>query len=71
MGDQPSLMEIGQASRAQIQLDRHDEPREVRVRKVFMDTEEVLVEYPNTTSRIALMGDIRERVPHEAVVSVL
>lgn len=54
-------------SRVEIQLDRHDQPREVSVEKVYVDAEEMLVEYPGTSPG-SLFSDIQERVPWSAQV---
>lgn len=48
--------------RGTVQLPRHSEPRDVIVKAVYDNERTAMVEYPNTTSRMTLMGDMRERV---------
>ena len=51
-----------------VKLPRSDEPRRVKVISVNIDDETMMVEYPNTTSRIALMGDLRERLNWDVLI---
>lgn len=66
----PSIMEVGQADRIRIQLDRHDEPREALVRRANVKSQEVEVEYPGT-SLGPMFTDIRETIDIDDVVEVL
>lgn len=53
-----------------VQLPRHNEPRKALVVSVDEKTNTATVEYPNTTSRIALMGDIREEIDWKYISSL-
>lgn len=63
-------MEAGQADEVKIELDRHSDPRTVRVVKAYIDSEELLVEFPDTSPG-SLFTDLRERVDLDDVVEVL
>lgn len=63
-------MEVGQADRIKIQLDRHSKPREVKVLTANIKSETVEVQYPGTSPG-RLIGDLREDVDLDDVVEVV
>lgn len=60
---EPNVMEVGRSDMIEIQLDRHKEPREVRVVSVDVGPGKVMVEYPRSSpDKRTMFGDIREEI---------